>query len=187
MKETIKQARAFELYYTMSDRSLRRLHELILERKKHRKWTGKVPAVRTLKSWSKAFNWQERVEQRDIENSKKIKEHTNKIIVNSKANYRAEIKQSMLMLNAILNKVFERDIDGKLRVKIEPTKPSDVAKLLSAKEALIRLDMDLQDNPLGAKPVQFIISNEYLPEDKKEDTAKQQQTNTENTDVNNSE
>jgi len=44
--------------------------------KLHQNSTETAPSLRTLKSWSKAFNWQKRIEQRDIEIGKELEKKT---------------------------------------------------------------------------------------------------------------
>ena len=53
---------------------------------------------RTLLRWAKAFNWKERIVQRDLEINRKTEEKTNKAIVNTKADYRAEIAKDLKSL-----------------------------------------------------------------------------------------
>jgi hypothetical protein len=43
-----------------------------LRDKLHQNSTETAPSLRTLKNWSKAFNWQKRIEQRDIEIGNKL-------------------------------------------------------------------------------------------------------------------
>ena len=105
MIERPKHIEAFEYYYSLGNkRTLKKVSE---------KYSCSIPNI---KKWSRAFNWQERVKLRDIENSKalenKLKPKTNKIIVNTKADYRAEIKSQLNILKALLNKVIKDIKDG---------------------------------------------------------------------------
>ena len=136
MKENPNHIKVFELYYAMgSDRSLAKLCQ---------KYPNDMPKLITLKSWSKAFNWQERVEQRDIENSKalqdKLKPETNKIIVNTKADYRAEIKTQLGILKAILNKTIK---DIKEGVIIDIANTGDLKDVVNSYEKLCKLDLTI--------------------------------------------
>lgn len=82
MQERRHHIEAFDEYYAMGKgRTLRSLAD-------HRGVTE-----RTVKRWSTNFNWQERISQRDIENGKKILAKTDRAVVNTKADYRAEIKK----------------------------------------------------------------------------------------------
>lgn len=97
MKETPEHIKIFELYYSMdNDRSLSKLREKLMSPE----CPQSVPSLKTLKRWSVAFNWQERIEQRDIENSKTLKNKLSKkvdrIKVNSKADYRALVKKVVI-------------------------------------------------------------------------------------------
>ena len=95
MKESLRHREAFELYYSMGEgRSLVGLLEKmkLLRNQNSAEW---VSSITTLKRWSKAFNWQERLLQRDIENAKLLERKTNKTIIDEKANYRRVIKDAM--------------------------------------------------------------------------------------------
>lgn len=60
MKETLRHKEAFEYYYSLGPtRSIPQVA---------RQYSVSVAAV---KKWSRAFNWQERIEQRDIENARR--------------------------------------------------------------------------------------------------------------------
>ena len=84
MKETLRHQEAFEYYYTLGEkRSIPQVAQ---------KYAVSTAGV---KKWSKAFNWQERIEQRDMENSRRLEKKTNNTIVNEKANYRKIIKASI--------------------------------------------------------------------------------------------
>ena len=99
--------------------------------------------MRTLKSWSKAFNWQKRIEQRDIEIGNKLEKKTNKIVLNTKADYRKEIQNSMKVLIGAIRTAFTKGIDGKLKLNIAVTSINDLNQIINSTEKLIKLDMDL--------------------------------------------
>ena len=61
-----------------------------------------VPSLRTLKRWSKAFNWQERVIQRDIEVARGSEREQIASIIRTKANYRKEIAESLKIIRPAL-------------------------------------------------------------------------------------
>jgi len=108
----------------------------------------KIPSCDTLKRWSKNFNWQQRVEQRDIENNRalenKLKPETTKIIVNTKADYRAEIKTQLGILKAILNKVIK---DFKNDDIIDVANTGDLKDIINSYEKLCKLDLLLIGEP----------------------------------------
>jgi len=104
MKEELRHKEIFDLYYVMGkDRSLKKLLD-----KLHQDSTGTAPSLRTLKSWSKAFNWQERVEQRDIEIGRGLEIKTNETVMNIKAGFKAEIKVQLNIFKVMLNKLIEK-------------------------------------------------------------------------------
>lgn len=79
--ETAEQREAFEYYYSLgTSRNLEKVAEKY----------GR--SVRTMYEWSRKFNWQERIQQYDIEVSKKLKEKTVNAVADEKANYRKIIK-----------------------------------------------------------------------------------------------
>lgn len=91
--ESLKHKESFEYYYTLGDkRSIPKVAQ---------KYSVSVAAV---KKWSRAFNWQERVEQRDIENAKRLEKKTDAVIVNEKAKYRAVIKEAFAKFEENLKK-----------------------------------------------------------------------------------
>ncbi|GAH68155.1 unnamed protein product, partial [marine sediment metagenome] len=69
----------------------------------------------TIDKWSKNFNWRKRVEQRDIELAKKIEKKTDDVIVNTKAQYREDIKKALSINKALINTAIK---DGKLVLQI---------------------------------------------------------------------
>ena len=114
MKETLRHREAFEYYYSLGDK------------RSYPKVASKFTVSRTsIKKWAKAFNWQTRIEQRDIENSKTLAKKTNKAVVNSKADYRALIKETVDIYKQKLK-------DGKIKVN----KPQDL-------DTLAKLDLVL--------------------------------------------
>ena len=92
MKETLQHTEAFEYYYGLGDKRSQRLV------------AGKYGVSgKTIAKWSKAFNWQERIELRDMENSRLLEKKTNNTIVNEKANYRKLIKAAISTFVGNLN------------------------------------------------------------------------------------
>jgi len=84
MKETLRHSEAFEYYYSLgSSRSIPQVS--------HR-YTISVPAV---KKWSDEFNWQDRVQLRDVEIAKRIENKTNTSIVNEKAKLLNIVKKTI--------------------------------------------------------------------------------------------
>lgn len=81
MKENNKHIEAFEYYYSCgASRGYRDVA---------RKFSTSLTSIT---NWAKAFNWQERVEQRNIEVARKLEAKSISTVVNEKANYRKIIK-----------------------------------------------------------------------------------------------
>ena len=90
MVESLRMKEAFEYYYSLGDkRSLQQVAK---------KFTVSETSAR---KWSAAFNWQERVVQRDIEISKGLEKKTNTTILNEKANYRRIIREAIASMGTI--------------------------------------------------------------------------------------
>jgi hypothetical protein len=97
MKETLRHKEAFEYYYSLGlTRTLPQVDQ---------KFTVSLTSV---KNWSIAFHWQERIEQRDIEIGKGLEAKTNETILNTKADFRAEIKVQLSIFKVMLNKLIEK-------------------------------------------------------------------------------
>lgn len=112
--ENLQQKEAFEFYYAMGqDRNLEKVAEQFTK------------SPRTVYEWSRKFNWQERIAQRDIEVSKKMAEKTINAVADEKANYRKLIKLAIAQFANGL-----RDGDIKIRS-------------VSDLEKLIKLDLTL--------------------------------------------
>ena len=84
MTETLQHREAFEYYYSLGEH--RNLSSVAI----HFKFSE-----RSLAKWSKEFNWQERILQRDIEIGKKLEKKTNTTVLNEKAKYRELIKNAI--------------------------------------------------------------------------------------------
>jgi len=122
MLETLKNKEIFELYYSMGEgRSLSKLREELMSPK----CPQNVPSLKTLKRWSKAFNCQDRIELRDIDNGKKLEAKTDKAVVNSKADYRALIRKTVDLYKKKLD-------DGKIII----SRPQDL-------DILAKLDLTM--------------------------------------------
>jgi len=145
--ETPKHKEAFEIYYALGvNRSLPRLRQELTKR-----WTGKIPSLTTLKNWSSAFNWQYRVQQRDIENAQKLKEKINLDVVNSKADYRKTIHAMHQMLKKSLKEYVERNKPAEIKTV------RDLARVADILEKLVTLDMKLVGETEEAKEIRVVI------------------------------
>lgn len=100
-KENNLQREAFEIYYQLkADRSLKKVAESI----------GRTE--RTVAGWSRAFNWVDRVSQREIEENKN-NENTNVILaqtIDVKTRYR-------IMMNNLMAKASKKIASGELAIR----------------------------------------------------------------------
>ena len=130
MKETIKHREIFEYYYSVhGTQGLRDVAQ-----KYH-------VSLTSLGNWSKAFNWQERIEQRDIENGKRLEQKTNEAVIDSKANYRKEIKVSLSVLKASLNDLIEKMKKNDNKAVIEINTLDQLNIFTNMYEKMVKLDM----------------------------------------------
>jgi len=147
MVEKPKNIEAFEHYYISGDK------------RSYKSTASRFNvAKKTIERWAKEFNWQERVKLRDIENSKalenKLKPKTNKIIVNTKADYRAEIKSQLNILKAILNNTI-KDIKAGNIIDIADT--GNLKDVVNSYEKLCTLDLKLMGESPDEKDFIFEV------------------------------
>ncbi len=159
-EETLRQKEIFDIYYSLGDkRSFEKLREKL---KTAPNATKMIPSLTTLKRWSKKFNWQERIQQRDAEISKGLEKKINQDIVNEKAEHRKLIK-------AILNELKRSLIEYQNEIK-EGIKPAQIETIKDLKDisqiidTLIKLDLNILGEPL-TQNINLIISDKYLPSD----------------------
>jgi len=131
MVETKEHKDAFNQYYLMgAGRSLRELARL-----------RKVSAKSAMR-WSKAHNWQERIELRDIDLSRKTEEKIDEAVVNTRADYRKDVKLMLQPLKALINSAIATDKKtGKAKIKFEVDDARDMASIVSSYEKLIKVDL----------------------------------------------
>jgi len=128
VQETKEHGDAFDAYYAMGeDRSLRLLAG------------DRGVSVKTAKKWSTEFNWQERIIQRDLEINKKIEEKTNSAIVNTKADYRADIKENRDSLKTIRQRYEKLIADATEAIASGEIKAESVKDLDSIASSLKKL------------------------------------------------
>jgi hypothetical protein len=119
---------------------------------------------RTIARWSKAFNWQTRIIQRDVEINRKTEEKTNKAIVNTKADYRRDINLTLQPVKAAINTVIVINKETKkpeVKLKIDTAK--DFSLMVNALDKLIKLDMQLVGEDVPDRTDLNIVLK--LPED----------------------
>ncbi len=142
MREHQNHIEAFELFYSLGGKA-------------SDKNCGKVGvkfgvSCNTIWNWYKKFNWHERVDQRNIENSKELAKKTNETVIAIKANYRAEIKAQFSILKKMLNeliKKFKEDEDQKDKSidkkGIEIKDVTGLKDVMGCYEKLVRMDLTL--------------------------------------------
>ena len=139
---TMQREAAFDAYFAMgAERHLNKLRTY-LANTKH--FTAGVPAYITLREWSSKDNWQARITQRDIENGKKIQAKTDRAVVNTKADYRRDVRLALQPLKAAINKVIVKNEEtGLPEVKIPIIEARDLTSVIMSFEKLIKLDLIL--------------------------------------------
>jgi hypothetical protein len=92
MKETLRHQEAFNYYYSLgSDRSLSKLRGKL----KSLKSPYDVPSLKSLQRWSKEFNWQQRIKERDAKISQQLNKVAEKEEFLTRADYRKLIKETI--------------------------------------------------------------------------------------------
>jgi transposase-like protein len=89
MKETLRHRQAYDYYFKLGDGNRRNLHDVA------QKFSVTETTVR---NWRKAFGWDERMRQREIEVASELERKTNTTIINTKAEHRDTVAK---MLNEI--------------------------------------------------------------------------------------
>lgn len=137
MIETLKHREAFEYYYGLGEsRSLKKVCQ---------KYTVSIPA---LKNWSKAFNWQERVQLRDQNNAEKLEQKTDIKVVDDKAKmlnivryginlFAENLKKKLVAIDNVQD--FERLVKMGLLLQGEHTESSTVNLSTLTREELMKL------------------------------------------------
>ncbi len=131
MRETLRHQEAFDLYYSMGEK----------------RSCGKVGvklgfSETSVLKWRKAFNWEKRVEQRDIDTAKKMQAKTDKAVLNTKADYRQMIQDNIKMTRALMATMID-PATKKLKAGIAAKSINDYDKLSATLERLVKLDLGL--------------------------------------------
>lgn len=157
-EETPFQREVFNIYYSMgNERSIKNLHSYLMRLKEEGKIEEEVPCERTLKRWSKLFNWQLRIKQKNIEVNKKLNEQLDEDVLEIKANYRNIIRTLLEEQMQILKEYKEQNKS----IQIKGVR--DLREIVQMVETLINLDLELIGEKEGEQ-IKIVISNELLPE-----------------------
>ena len=129
--ETKRHIEAFDKYYAMGED--RKLASLV---------SYCDVTETTVKRWSRSFNWQMRIAQRDLENGKKIMAKTDRVVVDTKAEYRKDIKLILQRLKGAVNKVVaENPETHELEVKLNMSDGKQLAAVVGAIDKMIKTDL----------------------------------------------
>jgi len=144
--ETLRHQEAFNYYYLLgSTRTLLKISHL----------TG--VNITTLKSWSRSFNWQKRIIERDKKNAAAIEKATDKKLVADKIEYRTQVKELLIVLREAIQVAVNTmrsggvlyDAGGNkvLVSKFSCNTADGLSKVSAAIERLMRLDLTLMGEP----------------------------------------
>lgn len=142
MRETLRHKEAFEFYYSEGQaRSLQRTCQKF-----------RVSLV-SVKKWSVEFSWQNRIEQRDIENSRKLERKTNNLVVDIRANYRKEIESNLKILKATIATAVGKLQSGEMVVD----NPHQLQAIMNTYERIVKLDLLLLGEPTAQEEDELTI------------------------------
>jgi len=97
MNETLRHQQAFDYYYSLGhERVIHRLLRVYCQ-------------PHSIKKWAKAFKWQQRIIDRDIENAQKLEEKTNNTIVDARSKY-------LIVIQATLHQFMKKLKSGNIRI-----------------------------------------------------------------------
>jgi hypothetical protein len=130
VKEKPKHREAYEYFYNLGDhRTNRKVAEAF-----------KV-SEQSVCNWRKAFNWDKRADQRDLEIATKIERKTNRTIVESKAEYREDIRRSLNIIKRAWNQLITyKDGENGKEIVIKGS-AQQINQLSLALDRLIKLDL----------------------------------------------
>lgn len=156
--ETIKHIKAYEYYYQLGDIEPHRNCTKVAE-----KFNTSLYSVH---KWRKSFNWDERVIKRDAESAKELAKRNNKDLINTRADYRVEIKDNITIIKSLLIKAAEVIAEG--LIKIQSVK--DVAIIMETYDMLVRLDLGIMGDKFDddkptiniTLPPEFIQQNNLI-------------------------
>lgn len=155
MRETLRHKELFEIYYQMGkERSLVKLREKL---QTDQSQTKNIPTLERLKAWSKAFNWQDRVKERDQKIAKELEKKSIQDITKRKLKYQRQIAKMLEANMKRFDKVVVKDEDGKIiTIKIDDKTPKDFESIVRTHQVLIDKDLELSGEGQGQTKVLVI-------------------------------
>lgn len=163
----------FLKYWGMgADRSLEKLRELLIQEcsddkpkndKRSKFLKDKVPALETLKVWSKKFNWQEKLSELNEEANKRLFEDAIGVAKDARVDILKIFKAVVLRFAQQLRDNPQRDISsGDLATfwrmaRIEMGMPADRADLTSGGKSLSEKEIELRFVPLPPEQRELIM------------------------------
>lgn len=147
MRESLRHQEAFDYYFSLgANRSLMQVANRF----------GVTP--QSAGKWSSNFNWQARLEERDLQVAKRMEEDTNQQVFKSKLDYRKEIKESLQVIRAALATA----VDALKKGTITAESVGDVERLTSAQDKLVRLDLMLMGEADSRQEHKLIVEHVIL-------------------------
>ena len=132
MKGDQKHIKAFELFYSLNGKPTLKNGTRVAQECHI--------SLRTFWRWYKGLNWKYKVDQRNIENSKKLAKKTDETVLDIKANYRSEIKAQFNILKKMLNELIEKFKNNK---GIEIKDVAGLKDIMGCYEKLVKMDLTL--------------------------------------------
>lgn len=131
MIESLKHIEAFEYYFSLGDK-----RSLISVARKFN------ISVQSTNKWNKAFDWQKRIEKRNIDVSARIEKKSTDKLADIKSRFRADTQEYISLLKKAINQTIVIDMEtGEKKLNIDIEKPADLEKMLNAFDKLVKLDL----------------------------------------------
>lgn len=96
--------------------------------------------IQTVYAWRNKFDWDKRVEKRNIGIAKRVAKSADDEIVDTKLAYRKEISSQLDLVTSIINMIKD-PLTGKVLPMIDNA--LDLTRVMAAWEKLVRLDLDM--------------------------------------------
>lgn len=132
--------KAFDAYCAQV--GVRSLDKLKLSLNDTEEFRDRTPSIATLKNWSVKNKWQDLASERDKKNARKSQAKTDTVIVNTKADYRKDVKLALQPVKAAINKAIVKNPDtGQMEVRIPIAEAKDLSSVISSFVNLIKMDL----------------------------------------------